>query len=96
MCSDVREIEVEARGRTTDGLPREKSRFRFPPRTRTNTPGFKITEEGNASSGKQLDLHLARIKVEMTGPSQRPRHGTYKQWSREQFKMALRAQFIDA
>ena len=61
MCSDVPEIEVEGRGRTTDGLPREKSRFRFPPQTRTNTPGFKITEEGNVLSGKRLDLHLARI-----------------------------------
>ena len=61
MCSDVREIEVEGRGRTTDGLPREKSQVRFPPRTRTNTPGFKITEGGNALSGKRLDLHLVRI-----------------------------------
>ena len=57
---------------------------------------FKITEEGNALPRKRLDLHLTRIKVEMTGPSQRSRHGTYKQWSRELFKIALRAQFNDA
>ena len=96
MCLDAPRIDVKGCERVTVGLPREKSLVRFPPRNRTNTPGFKITEEGNASSGKQLDLHLARIKVEMTGPSQRLRHGTYKQWSRELFKMALRAQFNDA
>ena len=95
MCLDAPGIDVKGCERVTVGLPREKSRVRFPPRTRTNTPGFKITEEGNALSGKRLDLHLVRIKVEMTGASQRLRHGTYKQWSRELFKIAHRAQFID-
>ena len=61
MCSDAPGIDVEGCGRVTVGLPRQKLRFRFPPRTRTNTPGFKISEEGNALSGKRLDLHLARI-----------------------------------
>ena len=32
----------------------------------------------------------------MTDPSQRLWHGTYKQWSRELYKIALRAPFIDA
>ena len=32
----------------------------------------------------------------MTGPSHGLRHGTYKQWSRELFKIALRVQFNDA
>lgn len=96
LLADAPGIDVKGCERVKFGLPREKSRVRFPPRNLTNTAGFKITEEGNALSGKRLHLHLARIKVEMTDPSQRLRHGTYKQWSREQFKMALRAQFIDA
>ena len=54
-------IDVEGCGRVTVELPREKSRVRCPSRTRTITPGFQITEEGNALSGKRLDLHLARI-----------------------------------
>ena len=61
LLADAPGIDVKGCERVKFGLPREMSRVRFPPRNLTNTAGFKITEEGNALSGKRLDVHLARI-----------------------------------